>query len=189
MLRASVTPAPGGVPEWPIGTALKAVAGSNVSRGFESRPLCMTSTYRLDRGVALMTTGICLVVAAVGVFLAFMLMPLDSVVRFIGYAAGGVGAFAIVVAAHYAFRPPVILRLDDGGFHSKTRASRTSGPFTGRWLDVEDVTVNGDVLRVITTDGTEQQLALQFFGARKMPVLREFHERLNSAHGYRRFEV
>ena len=41
VLRASVTPAPGGVPEWPIGTALKAVAGSNVSRGFESRPLCV----------------------------------------------------------------------------------------------------------------------------------------------------
>ncbi len=32
--------APGGVPEWPIGTALKAVAGRDVSRGFESRPLC-----------------------------------------------------------------------------------------------------------------------------------------------------
>jgi RNA polymerase sigma-70 factor, ECF subfamily len=30
----------GGVPEWPIGTALKAVAGRDVSRGFESRPLC-----------------------------------------------------------------------------------------------------------------------------------------------------
>jgi hypothetical protein len=28
------------VPEWPIGTALKAVAGRDVSRGFESRPLC-----------------------------------------------------------------------------------------------------------------------------------------------------
>ncbi len=32
--------AQGGVPEWPIGTALKAVAGRDVSRGFESRPLC-----------------------------------------------------------------------------------------------------------------------------------------------------
>ena len=31
---------PGGVPERPIGTALKAVAGRDVSRGFESRPLC-----------------------------------------------------------------------------------------------------------------------------------------------------
>ena len=28
------------MPEWPIGTALKAVAGRDVSRGFESRPLC-----------------------------------------------------------------------------------------------------------------------------------------------------
>src|SRR5262249_53987827 len=33
----------GGVPEWPIGTALKAVAGRDVSRGFESRPLCRWS--------------------------------------------------------------------------------------------------------------------------------------------------
>ncbi len=33
----------GGVPEWPIGTALKAVAGRDVSRGFESRPLCCSA--------------------------------------------------------------------------------------------------------------------------------------------------
>ena len=188
MPRVSVTPAPGGVPEWPIGTALKAVAGSNVSRGFESRPLCV-STYRLDRGVALMTVGICLVVAAVATFLAFMLMPLDTVVRFIGYAAGAVAALAIVVASHYAFRPPVVLRLDDDGYHSRARATRASGPFTGRWLDVEDVTVTGDVLRVTLADGVEQRLPLEFFGRDRLRVLREFHDRLNSAHGYRRFEV
>ena len=38
--QAGLRPEPGGVPEWPIGTALKAVAGRDVSRGFESRPLC-----------------------------------------------------------------------------------------------------------------------------------------------------
>jgi hypothetical protein len=40
MVRAGLRPDSGGVPEWPIGTALKAVAGRDVSRGFESRPLC-----------------------------------------------------------------------------------------------------------------------------------------------------
>ncbi len=183
-----MTPAPGGVPEWPIGTALKAVAGSNVSRGFESRPLCVATTYRLDRGVALMTVGICLVVAAVAVFLAFVLMPLDSVVRYIGYAAGVVAAFAIVVAIRHAFRPPVVLTLDDEGYHSRTRTKPGSGTFTGRWLDVEDVGVTDDILRVVPADGTEQRLPLQFFGADKLRVLREFHDRLNTAHGYRRFE-
>jgi hypothetical protein len=38
-VRADPRVRPGGVPEWPIGTALKAVAGSDVSRGFESRLL------------------------------------------------------------------------------------------------------------------------------------------------------
>jgi hypothetical protein len=36
------------VPEWPIGTALKAVAGRDVSRGFESRPLCYTGDCAAD---------------------------------------------------------------------------------------------------------------------------------------------
>ena len=42
--RRGREPGRGGVPEWPIGTALKAVAGSDVSRGFESRPLCRDPT-------------------------------------------------------------------------------------------------------------------------------------------------
>jgi hypothetical protein len=181
-----VTPAPGGVPEWPIGTALKAVAGSNVSRGFESRPLCVSSTYRLDRGVAMMSVGICFVVAAVATFLAFMLMPLDNSVRFIGYAAGVVAAIAIVVALHYVFRRPVVLTLDDDGYRSRTRS--TQGLFSGRWLDVEDVKVADDVLVFSLVRGGEQQMPLGFVGRDKMRLLRDVHDRLNAANGYRRFE-
>ena len=44
--RGGLRVAPGGVPEWPIGTALKAVAGRDVSRGFESRPLCWIQRTR-----------------------------------------------------------------------------------------------------------------------------------------------
>jgi hypothetical protein len=147
----------------------------------------VVSIYRLDRGVALMTVGICLVVAGVAAFVAFLLMPLDSAVSWIGYAAGVVAAFAIVVGSHYAFRPPVVLRLDDDGYHSRTRSS--GGRFAGRWLEVEDVEVSGDVLLLRRTDGVVQQLPLQFFGGGRLRVLRDVHERLNAAHGYRRFEM
>jgi hypothetical protein len=144
------------------------------------------STYRLDRGVALMTVGICLVVAALTTFLAFVLMPLDSAVRYIGYAAGVVAAFALVLASQYAFRPPVVLRLDDDGYRSRTRAAH--GLFSGRWLDVEDVTVAEDVLVFRLVGGGEQQMPLGFFGREKTRLLREINERLNAAHGYRRLD-
>ena len=185
MPRASVTPAPGGVPEWPIGTALKAVAGSNVSRGFESRPLCV-NTYRLDRGVALATVGISLVVAAVAVFLAFMLAPLENAARWIGYVAIVVAVLASVTALRHAIRPPVILRLDDEEYYSRTRT--TGGLFSGRWLDVEDVKVADGVLVFRIVGGGEQRMPLAFFGRDRMRLLRDIHERLNTANGYRRFE-
>jgi hypothetical protein len=188
--RESVTPAPGGVPEWPIGTALKAVAGSNVSRGFESRPLCLItpmSTYRLDRGAALVTVGVCLVVAAVAVFLAFLLAPLDNAVRWIGYLAIVVAVTALVGALRFALRPPVLLRLDDDGYRSRTRSS--GGLFSGRWLDVEDVMVVDDVLCLTTTGGLVHRLPLGFVGRERMRLLRDMHDRLNAANGYRRFEV
>ncbi len=185
-MRASVTPAPGGVPEWPIGTALKAVAGSNVSRGFESRPLCV-SIYRLDRAVALVTVGAFLVVGAVAVFLAFLLAPADGGLRWVGYAAVGVTALALAGAVWFALRPPVVLRLDHAGYRSRTRSS--AGRFAGPWLDIETVDVDQGVLRFGLTDGGEQQLPLNLVGRDRMRLLRDVHERLNTAHGYRRFEI
>ena len=133
-----------------------------------------------------MTVGICLVVAALTTFLAFVLMPLESAVRYVGYAAGVIAAFAIVLASQYALRPPVVLRLDDDGYRSRTRAAH--GLFSGRWLDVEDVTVAEDVLVFRLVGGGEQQMPLGFFGREKTRLLREINERLNAAHGYRRLE-
>jgi hypothetical protein len=115
-----------------------------------------------------------------------MLMPLDNAVRFIGYAAGVVAAFAIVVALHYFFRRPVVLTLDDDGYRSRTRS--TGGLFTGGWLDVEDVRVADDVLVFSLVDGGEQHMPLAFFGRDKMRLLHDINERLNAAHGYRRLE-
>jgi hypothetical protein len=143
------------------------------------------TTYRLDRGVALATVGISLVVAAVAVFLAFILAPLENAARWIGYAAIVVAVLASITALRHAIRPPVVLRLDAEEYYSRTRT--TGGLFSGRWLDVEDVTVADDVLVFSMTGGGEQQMPLGFFGRDKMRLLRDIHQRLNTANGYRRF--
>jgi len=144
------------------------------------------TTYRLDRSVALVTVGVSLVVAAVAVFVAFLLAPVDGAERWIGYAAIVVAVLALLMALRFALRPPVLLRLDDDGYRSRTRSA--GGIFTGRWLDVEDVTVSDDVLRLALTDGGEQRLPLEFVRRDRMRLLKDVHDRLNTANGYRRFE-
>lgn len=146
----------------------------------------MNTTYRLDRSVALVTVGVSLVVAAVAVFAAFLLAPLESGARWIGYAAIVVTVLALVVALKFAVRPPVLVRLDADGYRSRTRSA--GGIFTGRWLDVEDVTVTDDVLQLTLLNGSVQRLPLGFLGRDRMRLLRDIHERLNTANGYRRFD-
>ena len=90
------------------------------------------------------------------------------------------------MALRLAFRPPVVLRLDDDGYRSRTRSA--GGLFSGRWLDVEDVTVADDVLVFSLVGGGEQRMPLGFFGRDRMRLLRDIHDRLNTANGYRRFE-
>jgi hypothetical protein len=146
----------------------------------------MNSTYRLDRSVALVTVGVSVVVAAVAVFVAFLLAPLDSGARWIGYVAIGITVLALVMALRFAVRPPVLLRLDADGYRSRARSD--AGLFTGRWLDVEDVTVTDDLLQLTLSSGSEQRLPLGFLGRDRMRLLRDIHDRLNTANGYRRFE-
>jgi hypothetical protein len=143
------------------------------------------SIYRLDRGVALVFVGGSLIVAAVAVFLAFLLTPLENEVHWIGVAAILVAVAALVVAARLAIRPPVVLRLDAEGYRSRTRSE--GGLFTGRWLDIEDVAVADDVLVFSLAGGGEQRLPLGFVGADRVRLLRDIHDRLNAANGYRRF--
>jgi hypothetical protein len=131
------------------------------------------SSYRLDRSVALVTVGVCLVVAAVAVFVAFLTSG------WLGLVAVAVAVLALATAARFAWRPPVVLRLDADGYRSRAAA--------GRWLDVDDVTVAGDVLRLRLTDGGEHRLPLGFAGSSRVTVLRDVHEHLNEANGYRRF--
>src|SRR5690606_34603218 len=129
---------------WPIGTALKAVAGSNVSRGFESRPLCVTR-YRLDRAHLMVLAGACFLVAAVSVLVAFLTAVGGAFANGVTIVAAGIAVLALAVAAIANLRPPVVLTLDPAGYRARGRHGE------GTWKQVESVEVDSGLLRF--TDG------------------------------------
>jgi hypothetical protein len=133
------------------------------------------TTYRLDRAPVLLVVGGAVVVAAVTGFLAFVL---SSVV------AGVVTLVLPVAAALFALRPPTVARLDEHGI--RTRRSRE------RWVDVEDVTLRDGALLLALGEEGEQQRAVRIplasVGRRSQELVREVYDRMNTAHGYRRFE-
>ena len=168
------------MPERPIGSALKALAGSNVSRGFESRPLCLTN-YRLDRRFVLLSVGINVMVGGVAAALAFFLSSVTALAWIFGILA----VAALLNAVRVYALPPVVARTDAGGL-------RVGGPLTVKpvdvaWLDVEDVTTDGG--RLFVDRGNDQVLAfpLAYVGGRAAELLRDIYDRLNAANGYRRF--
>ncbi len=168
------------MPERPIGSALKALAGSNVSRGFESRPLCLTN-YRLDRRFVLLAVGTNVMVAGVSAALALFLSSVAALAWIFGLLAVAAVANAVRV---FAF-PPVVARTDPGGL-------RLGGPLTVKpihvpWLDIEDVTI--DSARLFVDRGGDAVVAfpLAYVGSRATELLRDIYDRLNTANGYRRF--
>ena len=132
------------------------------------------TVYRLDRAPALAVAGGAFVVAALSGFLAFVASSA---------LAGVVTVVALVVAALISFRPPVVVRLDEHGI--RTRRARE------RWVDVDDVTVRDGLLLLSLGEAGEEQRAMRVslasVGARAPELVREVHDRLNTAHGYRRF--
>jgi hypothetical protein len=168
------------VPERPIGSALKALAGSNVSRGFESRPLCLTN-YRLDRRFVLLAVGINVMVAGVAAALAFFL----SSVAALAWVFGILTIAALLNALRVYALPPVVARTDPGGL--RVGGPLTVKPFRVPWLDVEDVTTDGS--RLFFDRGNDEVIALPlaYVGSRATELLRDIYDRLNTANGYRRF--
>ncbi len=153
------------MPEWPIGTALKAVAGSDVSRGFESRPLCV-STYRVDRAHVAVLSGVVLIVSSLTAFLAFLLAS---------RVLGTMTVVLLVFAALMALRPPVVVRLDEHGLRSRRLKIL--------WSDVTAVrTADGQL--ILQTDDVERRLSLTALGRRRRELLTEVHERMNDSRGY-----
>jgi hypothetical protein len=170
------------VPERPIGSALKALAGSNVSRGFESRPLCLMN-YRLDRRFVLPAVGLSLIVAGVAVALAFVLSSVAALAWVLGLLAVG----ALLNALRVFAVPPVVVR-------TAPTELRIGGPLTVRpvhisWLDVEDVSTDGGRLLVDRGRGEVLAFPLAYVGGRADELLRDVYDQLNTAHGYRRFDL
>ena len=168
------------MPERPIGSALKALAGSDVSRGFESRPLCLTN-YRLDRRFVLLAVGINVMFAGVAAALAFFLSSVAALAWFFGILA----IAALLNAVRVYAVPPVVVRTDPGGL-------RVGGPLTVKpirvpWLDVEDVTTGDGRVFVDRGNGEVIAFPLAYVGGRATELLRDLYDRLNTANGYRRF--
>ena len=163
------------MPERPIGSALKALAGSNVSRGFESRPLCLTN-YRLDRRFVLPAVGLHLIAAA-----------LVAVLAFLAWAPLGVLLVPIALnALRLLAWPPVVVRTDPGGV-------RLGGPLTVKhvriaWSEVEDVSVDRSRLYVTRGETGTVAFPLAYVGQRAPDLAREVYDRLNQASGYTRFD-
>ena len=168
------------MPERPIGSALKALAGSNVSRGFESRPLCLTN-YRLDRRFVLHAVGINVMVAGVAAALAFFL----SSVAVLAWIFGVLAVVALLNTVRIYALPPVVARTDPGGLQIGGPLSRR--PARVPWLDVEDVTTDGGRLFVDRGDDEAIGFPLAYVGARATELMRDIYDRLNAANGYRRF--
>lgn len=127
--------------------------------------------------------GVCFIVAAVGVLIAF-LTGTDSALRTtVTVLAAGVAVIALLVAAVMNLRPPVVLTLDQAGFRARGR----HGDVT--WKQVESVEIGEGLLRF--TDGTGAITAFPLSLVdrnRRAELVREVYDRLNTANGYRRFD-
>lgn len=134
----------------------------------------MTS-FRLDRAAALATSGVFVLIAAVCAGAAFWL----SSTIFGAIAVAGVG-----IAAVYALRPPVVLKLDASGYASRVRFE--SGRFVGSWSDVEEAEIADGFLVFFTAAG-QRAFPLRLVGGQRVQVLKAVNERLNDANGYRPF--
>ena len=109
---------------------MKALAGSNVSRGFESRPLC-SMNYRLDRRFVLRPLGINVMTLGTFTVGAFLLPGVWCV---------GVAVLAVLLlvnAASMALWPPVVVRTsaDDVRVGGRLTVRRITMP----WSEVEGV--------------------------------------------------
>ena len=167
------------MPERPIGSALKALAGSNVSRGFESRPLC-SMNYRLDRRFVLRPLGIN--VMTLGTFtVGAFLLP-------------GVWSWVFARARRPASRqrcvagagPPVVVRTSDEDVRVGGRL--TVRRITMPWSEVEGVDHADGRLFFTRGDETILSFPLAYVGPRREELVRDIYDRLNTANGYTRFD-
>jgi hypothetical protein len=136
--------------------------------------------YRLDRRFVLQAIGITLLVAAVVLSLTW------AVTVAWGQWIGLLLVLGLFVRAVVLWvRPPVVARTDAEGV--TLGGSLTVRPVSIIWTDVEDVSSDTQQM-FLARDGSTLAFPLAYVGARGPELLRDVYDRLNTAHGYRRFE-
>jgi hypothetical protein len=199
----------GGVPEWPIGTALKAVAGSDVSRGFESRPLCRESVmdevvdavvdgqsvYLISRAHTVAVLG--RFATAAGIFVvaatlvAALVDGLPDPLAGVLLVSIAVAVALTGIAALRVLRPAVLLRLDDTGY--RVHGLRGAGPRSATWTEVARVRrerlVPGSCIVLTLAGGARTVVPLRLLdggGTAADRLVADLSARLDAAHGQRR---
>lgn len=157
---------------------MKALAGSNVSRGFESRPLC-SMNYRLDRRFVLRSLGINVMTLGTFTVGAFLLPGAWA------WVFAGLAVLLLINAVWMAVWPPVVVHTTDSNVRVGGRL--TVRRITMPWSEVEGVDhADG---RLYFTRGDERILSfpLAYVGPRGEELVRDIYDRLNTANGYTRF--
>lgn len=127
--------------------------------------------------------GVCFIVAALGVVLAFLTAGHGDAGTTTAVIAGAVAILALLVAAIANLRPPVVLTLDAAGYRARGRHG------DGTWRSIEDVTVADGLLRFTDSAGTTAAFPLALVDRNQRAALvRDVYDRLNTAYGYRRFD-
>ena len=158
---------------------MKALAGSNVSRGFESRPLC-SMNYRLDRRFVLRPLGIN--VMSIGTFtVGAFLLP-----SWYAWACAALVALLVLNAALLALRPPIVICTSDDSVRVGGRL--TVRRITMPWADVESVDRADGRLYFMRGSDPILSFPLAYVGDRGDELIGDIYDRLNAANGYRRFD-
>lgn len=127
--------------------------------------------------------GVCFIVAAVGVVVAFLTASGSGLALGVTIIAGGIAVVALLIAAIVNLRPPVVLTLDSAGYRARGRHGE------GTWKGVESVEVDDGLLRFTDGAGATTAFPLNLVDrGRRADLVREVYDRLNTAHGYRRFD-
>lgn len=158
---------------------MKALAGSNVSRGFESRPLC-SMNYRLDRRFVLRPLGINVMTLGTFTVGAFLLPS------WYAWACAAVVALLLINIVFLVTRPPVVVRTtpDDVRVGGRLTVRRITMP----WSQVEGVDHGEGRLFFTRGDETILSFPLAYVGDHRDELVRDIYDRLNTANGYKRFD-
>jgi hypothetical protein len=152
------------------------------------------ATYRMDRAFGLRMLGRLACVGAVLVVVSGIGLAAsgDGSLRVLWYLIGGTGVAVAALGVLLASRPLLVVHLDDNGYRLGRLSGR--GVRSAGWKDVDDVHAHDDVdsrragsMLISLKSGKTSQVPLSLVPRRAEALQSEISDRLNQAHGYRRW--